>query len=161
MLRDKMFKNDKLSLDEIDKKILSILQKDSRIPVSQIADNLKIPKATVYYRIKRLEKEGVIKGYYAQIDESKVGKDFVTVTLIRAKYGPKYHEELGEALAKVPGVKTVYFVFGETDFVIITRSSDKNDFLKKLEHLMAMNAIERTNTLVVAKVLKDDPRVDV
>jgi len=42
----------------------------------------------VYYRIKRLEKEEVIKGYYAQIDASKVGKDFVAVTLIRAKYGP-------------------------------------------------------------------------
>jgi DNA-binding Lrp family transcriptional regulator len=82
------------------------------------------------------------------------------ITLVRAKYGPDYHEKLGNILAQIPGVWAVYFVFGDTDFIVLTKSDNREDFLKKLENMMNMKEIERTNTQVVAKTLKEDPRIE-
>jgi Lrp/AsnC family leucine-responsive transcriptional regulator len=148
------------SLDETDTRILEILQKDCRTPLEQIADKLGIPKSTVHYRIKRLEAEKIIEGYYAKVDATKLGKNFVTITFIRTKYGPSYHEKVGEMLAQIPGVWAAYFVFGETDFVVLARSDNSKDFMEKLERVMKMQHIERSSTQVVAKIIKEDPRIE-
>lgn len=148
------------SLDEIDKRILEILQKDCRTPLKQIANKLGVPKSTVHYRIKRLEAEEIIEGYYAKVDAAKLGKDFVTITFVRTKYGPSYHKKVGELLAQIPGVWAIYFVFGETDFVVLAKSDNSKDFMEKLEKVMNMQQIERSNTQVVAKVIKEDPTIE-
>lgn len=146
------------SLDEIDVGILKILQEDCRTPLGQIADKLGAPKSTIHYRIKRLEEEGIIEGYYAKVNLEKLGKDYLTVTLVRAKYGPGYHEKVGQKFAEIPGVWGIYYIFGENDFIVLTRSNDREDYLRKLEKLMNMPETERTNTQVVAKVIKEDVR---
>jgi DNA-binding Lrp family transcriptional regulator len=147
-------------LDELDTRILGILQSDCRIPLGKIARELGVPKSTVHYRVKRLEADGVIKGYRAKLDAAKLGKDYVTLTFIRAKYGPSYHDKVGKALAKIPGTSAVYFVFGETDFIALIKSKNRDDFMKKLENMTNMQEIERTHTQIVAKAIKEDMRVD-
>lgn len=148
------------SLDDIDLRIIEILQKDCRVPLEKIAQTLTVPKSTIHYRTKRLEAEGIIKGYYANLDATKFGEDYVTVTFVRAKYGPSYHERVGEMISKIRGVFGVYFVFGETDFIVLTRSRSREDFLKKLEKMIDTPEIERTNTMVVAKIIKEDTRIE-
>jgi DNA-binding Lrp family transcriptional regulator len=149
------------SLDEIDKKILTSLQMECRTPLERIAKELCIPKSTVRYRIKRLEEEGVIEGYHAKVNAAKLGKDYITLTFVRARYGPSYHNRIGKMLAQIPGVSSVYFVFGEYDFVVLTKSSNTNDFLQKLERMTDMTEIERTNTQVVGKTLKEDQTIGI
>ena len=146
------------ALDEIDVGILKMLQEDCRISLEQIAEKLGAPKSTIHYRIKRLEEEGVIEGYYAKVNLEKLGKNYLTVTFVRAKYGPGYHEKVGQRLSEIPGVWGIYFIFGENDFVILTRSKDREDYMRKLEKIMDMPEIERTNTQIVAKVIKEDVR---
>ena len=147
-------------LDEIDLGILKVLQEDCRTPLEQIADELRTPKSTIHYRIKRLEEEGIIEGYYAKVNHEKLGKDYLTVTFVRAKYGPGYHEKAGRKFAEITGVWGVYFILGEDDFIIFTRSNDREDYLKKLEKLMNMPEIERTNTRVIARVIKEAIKVE-
>jgi len=145
-------------LDEIDVEIIKILQEDCRASLEYIANKLAVPKSTIYYRIRRLEKDGIIEGYYAKINFEKLGKDFLTITSVRAKYEQGYHEKVGKKICAIPGVWGVYFVFGENDFIVMARSKNREDYLRKLETIMSMPEIERTNTLIVAKVLKEDPR---
>jgi DNA-binding Lrp family transcriptional regulator len=145
-------------LDEIDAEIIKILQEDCRLSLEHIASKLQVPKSTIHYRVKRLEEEGIIEGYHAKINFEKLGKDFLTITLVRAKYEQGYHEKVGQKICAVPGVWGVYFVFGENDFIVLARSKNREDYLRKLEIIMGMPEIERTNTLIVAKVLKEDPR---
>ncbi len=144
--------------DEIDSGILRILQEDCRTPLDQIAERLRVPKSTIHYRIKRLEGEGIIEGYYARVNHAKLGRDYVTATFIRAKYGPGYHEKAGQKLSKISGVWGVYFVLGENDFILMSRSNNREDYLQKLEKIMSMPEIERTSTQVIAKVIKEDLR---
>jgi Lrp/AsnC family leucine-responsive transcriptional regulator len=146
------------TLDEIDSGILRILQEDCRTPLDQIADRLRVPKSTIHYRIKRLEGEGIIEGYYARVNHAKLGRDYVTATFIRAKYGPGYHEKAGQKLSEISGVWGVYFILGENDFILMSRSNNREDYLQKLEKIMSMPEIERTSTQVIAKVIKEDLR---
>ena len=146
--------------DEIDLKILRMLQLDARITREQIAEKLKMSKSAVQYRIKKLESAGIIEGYYAKISPSKMGKDYQAITMVRAKFAPAYHEKLGRQLASLPGVWAVYFTFGDNDFVMLTRGVAREDLLNSVEKMTKLEGIERTSTQIVVKTIKEDPRLE-
>ena len=149
-------------LDEIDIKILNILQKDCRKSLDEISKMINVPKSTVYYRIKRLESMKVIEGYYAKINPKLLGNDYFTITLVKAKYGPGYHKKIGEILAKIPGVWAVYYILGENDFAVLARAKDRESFVSQiLEKFINHEEIERTNTIAIVDIIKEDPRVKI
>jgi Lrp/AsnC family leucine-responsive transcriptional regulator len=147
--------------DETDLKILRILQEDCRTPLEKMAADLGVSKSTVHYRIKRLEREGVIRGYFARVDAAKLGINFTGVVFMRGKFGPRYQEKIGKKIASIPGVYSIYFVFGEKDFIVIARAHNREEFIRRLENVFNIEEIERTDTVVVARVLKEDPRVEI
>jgi len=147
-----------MQLDEVDLKILKLLQEDAKYPLEKIAEEVRAPKSTVAYRIKRLEKSGVIRGYHAYIDPASLNLDYLVVTLVKAKYGKDYHEILGQKIAQLPGVWGVYFVLGENDFIVLARFRNRDEMMSKyLEKLMSMPEIERTNTQIIAKIIRETP----
>ena len=147
-------------LDETDRRVLTMLQRDCRIPLQEVAEVLRVPKSTVHYRIRKLEQDGIVEGYHAKVNASRLGYDYLAVVLVRAKYGPRYHEKLGRRLAKISGVSAVYYVLGEIDFIVLIRAKDRDDYMHKLTQMSSMADIERTSTQIVAKVMKEDTRVD-
>ncbi len=148
-------------IDEIDKKILRILQTDSRTTREQIARQLNLSKSAVHYRVKKMEESGVIEGYHAKLSAAKLGKGYEAVTLIRAKFSPSYHERLGQKLASLRGVWAVYFTFGESDFIILTRGVDREDLLSSIENLTKIKGIDRTSSQLVVKTIKEDVTVEI
>lgn len=147
-----------MEIDEIDLEILKILQQDAKYPLERIAEEIKAPKSTIAYRIKRLERAGVIRGYHAYIDPMSLNMDYLVITLVKARYGKDYHEVLGHKIAQLPGVWGVYFVLGENDFIVLARFRNRDEMMSKfLEKLMSMPEVERTNTQVIAKVIKEAP----
>ncbi|MHA2055001.1 MAG: Lrp/AsnC family transcriptional regulator [Candidatus Hodarchaeales archaeon] len=153
-------KNSPQGLDDLDIKILKELQTDCRTPVQVIAQKIKTPASTIHYRVKRLDEQNYIKGYYAAINAEKVEKDYQTIMQVRATYGKDYHNEIGNKLANLPGVWAVYFLLGDWDFVLLIRAKDRNDYMQLVEKVMSMPGIERTSSLVVLKPIKEDPRID-
>jgi Lrp/AsnC family leucine-responsive transcriptional regulator len=149
------------NLDELDLEILAELQKECRTPLQDIARRVGHPASTVHYRVKRLEKEGIIDGYYAKINPEKIGMDYITVIRIFARYAPEYYDAVGKELAKVPGVWAVYYSLGDQDFFVFTRSEDRRDFMVTLDAIMAIKGVQRTKTQIIARVIKEDPRIDV
>jgi Lrp/AsnC family leucine-responsive transcriptional regulator len=149
------------NLDELDLEIIAELQKECRTPLQEIARRVGHPQSTVHYRVKRLEKEGIIDGYYAKINPDKVGMDYITVIRIFARYAPEYYNTVGKELAKVPGVWAVYYSLGDQDFFVFTRSEDRKDFMQTLDTIMAIKGVQRTKTQIIARVIKEDPRIDI
>ena len=147
-------------LDETDRRVLTMLQRDCRVPLQEVAEVLRVPKSTVHYRIRKLEQDGIVEGYHAKVSASRLGYDYLAVVLVRAKYGPRYHEKLGRRLAKISGVSAVYYVLGDIDFIVLIRAKDRDDYMHKLTQMSSMGDIERTSTQIVAKVMKEDARVD-
>ena len=146
-------------LDDTDKKILNILQKDCTVPLNEIAKLLGISKSTVHYRMKRLKTEKIIEGYHAKVNFSRLGDDFQAIIHIRAKYSKNYVEKVGKELAKIQGVWAIYNVLGDNDFIIMVRAVNREELMIKLEEMRTTNLIERTNTTVIARILKEEERL--
>jgi DNA-binding Lrp family transcriptional regulator len=128
--------------------------------LEKIAKLADVPKSTIHYRVRKLEKTGFIQGYYAKVDSSLCGRDFAAVSLIRGKYGPRYHERLGKKLAKIPGVWFVHFVFGDWDFIVLSRSSSREALTKVIEAIINMQEVERGTTLITSKIFKEEDRIE-
>lgn len=150
----------RLKLDEISVKILRCLQENPKIRIRDLASKLNIPKSTVYYRLRRLEGLGVIKGYNVILDSEKLDFEYLVVILVRGRYGPKYHEEIGKFISKNPYIQAIYYVLGETDFVLIGKFPCKEKYMEFLESLINSQFVERSSTMVVAKVIKEDFRLN-
>lgn len=151
-----------LELDELDKRLIHELQKDCRTPLGILARKLGTSKSTAHYRIKRLESEGVIEGYYAKVSASKLRKDYAAVVLTSAKpgVGMKERIRIGREIASIPGVWCVYGVFGEYDFIYLVRADTREDLSKKVNAVHTMRRIERTESQIVELLIKEDLRFE-
>jgi len=148
-------------LDKIDLAILKILQENPKLRIRDLADKLKIPKSTIYYRLRQLENQGIIKKYGVILDSDKLGFEYVVIIQVRAKYGPKYHDEIGKLLSKNPYVQGIYYVLGDIDFIVIGKFPSKTKYMEFLEQLINTPTIERTSTMVVARIIKEDTRLHI
>ena len=146
-------------MDELDLQILKGLQKDCRI-LQEIADNLDTPVSTIHYRVRRLEREGVIKGYFAQLDANKLDLNIQAIIHVYAKHGPTF-EDLGMQIANVDGVSKVFWAYGEVDFFVFARARNLEEFNTVIRMIMNIDGVEKTNSNVIAKVVKDDMRLSI
>ncbi len=106
-------------MDTIDRKILTILQSRARIKKSELAREVNIPPTTLQERIRRLEENGVIKGYRAIIDPEKIGltvQAFVSVTLDR--HEPSDIRSFEKSMQTIPNIKACYHLSGRFDYLL-------------------------------------------
>jgi len=144
-------------LDEIDIKIISLLQEDSRLSFNRIAKELGISVGTAYNRIRGLEEKGVLKGYTAIIDPVKVGYQLTAIILIQAD--GKHLLNVESEIARMNNVISVYDITGEFDVAVIARFKDRFDMNKFIKALLKMPYVKRTVTNVVLNIVKEDFRV--
>jgi len=142
-------------MDELDREILEQLQRSySLVPkVSEIAKRLDKSSTTVHGRIKKLEKEGVIKEYTAILDPEKIGKKFVTFYFIKVGRGVgKYLEDsIVEKLLKMPEVKNVYHTMGEWDVMVEVAVEDPGDYIKFTQKIEPWEGVNDTKGKSVLK----------
>lgn len=143
-----------MELNETDKKILKNLLDDARFSSRQIAKNVGVSVGTVLSRIKRMEENGLIKGYSVILDHEKLGYELTVVTEITVSKGRLV--EMENEIAKMPGVCSVYDVTGLTDAVIIAKFKSREDLGKFTKHLLSLPYVERTNTHVVLTTVKEN-----
>jgi len=149
-------KEGKRGLDRLDLLILKYLQENPKPRIRDLAKKLQVPKSTIYYRVRQLEKAGIIKKYGVFLDSEKLGYEYNVVILVRGKYGPRYHDEIGKFLSKNPYVQAVYYVLGDIDFIVIGKFPSKDKYMEFLEQLINSSIIERTSTSVIAKTIKEE-----
>jgi len=146
-----------MELNETDIKILQGLLEDARFSSRQIAKKVGVSVGTVLSRIKKMEREGIIKSYSAVLDQEKLGYELTVVTEITVSKGRLVETE--KEIAKIPNVCSVYDVTGLTDAVIIAKFKGREDLGQFTKRLLALPYIERTNTHVVLTTVKEDFRL--
>lgn len=105
--------------DEIDQRILHILQRDSDVPIAEIADRVGLSQTPVWRRIKRMEAAGVIRARVALVDQKKVGVPmtiFIGVTAPR--HAMHWLEEFRKLIEDIPEVVEAYRLTGSTDYIM-------------------------------------------
>jgi DNA-binding Lrp family transcriptional regulator len=146
-----------MHLDETDVKILKVLTADARLSSRQIAKQCDISIGTALSRIKKMEIEGIIKGYTAILDQEKLGYELTVVTEITVSKGRLL--EMENEIARIPNVCCVYDLTGLADAAIIAKFKNREDLSKFTKHLLSLPYVERTNTHVVLTTIKEDFRV--
>ncbi len=144
-------------IDEIDKKILEILQKDGRISYSKIARMLGLSEATIHLRVKKLKEKGVLKGFIALVDPEKVGKDVAAIIL--AKIDADKYRETVEKIAQFEDVYEVYDVTGDYSTVLKVRVSSKEELAELLDKLGEIEGVRETYTMYILRTIKEEKTV--
>ena len=142
-------------MDEKDEKILKLLKENSKLTTQQISKKTLIPITTIHNRIKKLEKEGIIKRYTLELDNKKIGKNIAAYIHIVVDYRllkqiKMSQHELAKKLKQYEFVEEAAMVTGGTDIIIKVRVKDideLDDFVTK--KLRNIDGIEKTQTMIV------------
>lgn len=146
-------------IDELDLKIMRELQKDARKSFRDLAEKLKVAEGTIYNRVNKLQEGGVIKGYFTDIDFTKLGYDLAVVIGVSVK--GKHLLEIEKEIAKERNVSAVYDVTGEYDALIVANFKTRTDLNKFVKKILGMAHVKRTYTMLVLNVWKDIKGVEI
>ncbi len=146
-----------MNFDETDEKILRNLMMDARLSARQLALRIGISTVTVLSRIKKLEKEKIIKGYTTLIDHEKLGYTLTAIIEIIGKKDKIVDIEL--ELSKMENVCGVYDITGDTDTLVIAKFKSRKELSDFVKGLATIQNIENTNTHVVLNTAKEDFRL--
>lgn len=118
-------------IDDYNKKILSFLDKDGRIPYLSIAKQLDISNTMVHQRVSKLLENGIIRAIRPILNEKKIGYDLGAFTGISLEKD-YVHGDVIKALKKIPEITECYFVAGDYTFFLRIVAKDSED----LRHLL-------------------------
>jgi len=147
------------ALDELDARILRVLNADARRSYRELARELGVAIGTVSARLKRLESSGVVHGYVPLLDQQRLGYDVLAVIGVKISRGRLL--EVQRRLGKDERVFGVYDVTGEWDSILMARFRNTRELDAFVKKLSATENVERTYTQVVLNVVKHEPRVPV
>lgn len=136
-------------------KILEQLKINSRQTTQQISKKTLIPITTIYNRIKKMEKEGIIKRYTCVFDYKKLGYDVIAFVMVTVTYmtpnGNRISQEaLANRIGRMKNVEDTYIVTGGVDIIVKVRvknMDELNDFV--INKLRKIDGVENTQTIIV------------
>jgi len=136
--------------DAVDQKILSILRKDGRASHAMIAKEVSLSAPAIGERIRKLEQQGVIKGYAAVFDPEILGLGICAYVAITPQ--PRNPAaNLVQNLGKQPEVEELHAVAGNYSYIAKVRVENPEKLDEFLDRLFMMDGVERTQTTMVLK----------
>lgn len=149
------------ALDDLDLKILAILQDNGRISMVDLGNRVGLSETPCARRVKRLETEGIIKRYVALLDSEKIGagvKALVQVRLLRQT--PEAVEEFERAIRKLSEVIECDLIAGDFDYVLHVRLKDVTalkDFIR--DKLITIESVSETRSMITLEPIKSTTSV--
>lgn len=148
---------DPARIDAVDGRLLVALSRDGRRPAADLAKEMGLSRQAVTERIRDLERRGVIRGYRADIDPSRLGltvRAFLRLTLDGVQ-GPVKEKEMVRTLLANPLVRSVHRVSGEDCFVVQVICRGLGDVNTLLGQIQAIRALQASRTAFVLETIID------
>jgi Lrp/AsnC family transcriptional regulator, leucine-responsive regulatory protein len=146
-------------LDQIDLKILSILQSNGRTRLADIAEEVELSAPAVMERVKKLEVGKVIKGYQAVLDGKKVGKD-ITAFIGVSIGNQRDMDRFATQMLQHHDVLECHHVTGDESFILKVKSANTASLEKLLGEIRSVEGVTRTVTKVVLSTAKESQALD-
>ena len=145
-----------MKLDEIDKRILRVLQRDGRIANNDLAREVGLSPSPCLRRVKLLEEAGVIDRYVAVLNPAKIGKGLTFFTRIRLdRQDEETLQEFARAVLKLPQVLECYFMLGDYDAMIRVVAADIEEYRRfQSEYLSRIKGVQNLKTDVPSQTVK-------
>jgi DNA-binding Lrp family transcriptional regulator len=137
-----------MELDEVDRRLVTLLLEDGRLPVNELAQRANVSRATAYNRFDRLRADGVLAGFTAVVPPEKVGLGVAALVLVNVDQ--QHWGRTRDALLDLPGLEYLALTSGQFDMVVLVRVADiaaLRDVV--LVRLHAVKGVRSTQTVFV------------
>jgi DNA-binding Lrp family transcriptional regulator len=145
-----------MKTDNLDRALLKELEGDGRQSFRDLAKKTGVSVVTVAQRVRKMEEDGIIRGYSGRIDQEKLGYEITTITEVTVSKGKLV--EVQERIAKMNSVCAVYDVTGIEDSIVISKFRNRDEVSRFAKELLTVPHVERTNTHLVLNTYKEDFR---
>lgn len=148
------------TIDDIDAKILEVLQKKGRTKRNDLAESVGLSLPAVSERLRKLEEHGIITGYYAKLDSQKLGKDitaFIFVTVDSSKHYTQFLEHAREQ----DDILECHAITGEGTHLLKVRTANTASLERLLSRIQAWGGVVSTRTNLVLSTTKESTRMKV
>jgi len=139
--------------DKTDVKVLKVITEDARLSARKIAKKIGVSTLTVLSHMKKMEENGVIKGYSALIDHKKLGLDMTVIIEVKTLKG---FSLLREQLEKLENVYGVWGITGHSDLMILAKFSDTDMLSKFTKKIFSDPNVDGLETHLVLETIKED-----
>lgn len=143
-------------MDEIDHRIVALLRENARRSFQNIGDRVALSAPAVKRRVDRLQRDGVIRGYSANVDPSALGWNTHAFVELFCE-GRMSGEEVRNAVAAHPEVEGAYTIAGSPSAILHLRASGTQHLEQALERIRDAPGVQRTQTQVVLSTLFERP----
>ncbi len=145
-------------MKNIDKVVIPMLKTGYCAPkIAGLAKATGEPAATIHYNIKRMEKGGLIKGYKAVFDYSKIDEGVCAYILINLSYDEDVnHEQVSKKLSSMPQVESVDIISGEWDALIKVRAKNLDEFYEFESSVLNNKGVSKVMSMISLKQMKTE-----
>ncbi|MCI3205809.1 MULTISPECIES: Lrp/AsnC ligand binding domain-containing protein [Pandoraea] len=151
------------TLDRLDRRILTLLQQDGRMSMKDLSEQVGLSITPCIERVKRMERDGVIMGYFARVNPAALGAAllvFVEITLDH-KSGNMFDQFRREVL-RIPEVMECHLISGDFDYLIKARIREMSEYRKLLgDILLQLPGAVQSKSYVVMEEIKETLTVHV
>jgi Lrp/AsnC family leucine-responsive transcriptional regulator len=145
-------------IDETDRKLLEALNENAHASFAELGERVGLKAPSVHARVKRLEQQGVIRGYRAVIDPTPLG--FGLAAFVAVTQASGYHwEELERAFWEMPEVEECHSVTGDDSYLLKVRVGDPAELEALLRQINMTEGVARTRTVLILSTTFDRRRV--
>ena len=142
-------------MDEIDRKLLSLLQEDATLAMAQLADQVGLSATPVWKRVQKLEASGVITRRVALIEPERIGVDLIVFVAIEApEHSPAWMAGFAAAIGTMPEVMEAYRMAGEVDYMLRVAVPDMTEFDTFYKRLVALVPLKNVTSRFSMERLK-------
>ena len=145
-------------MDNVDRKIMNIIQENAKISNIDIARNLGMAPSSILERIRRLERRGYVKSYEARLDHRKLGLNLTAFSWLDT--GEKIGvSEVGAKLIDFPEIQEVHDVSGEYCYLLKVRVADTDALADLMTRIGQLPLVRKSHTTLVLKTEKESCRL--
>lgn len=148
-------------LDRIDRRILRALQQDGRISYVDLAEQVGLSTSPCLERVKRLERDGLIRGYTALLDPKRLDASLLVFVEISLSYASgTVFDDFRRAVARWPEILECHLVAGDFDYLLKLRIADMASYRQLLgEILHALPGVRDSRTLVAMETVQESTQL--
>ena len=144
-------------LDAADRRILDVIQTDGRIAVVDLAEKVNLSKTPCLNRLRRLERDGYIRGYRADLDPNKVARGYLVYVQVKLESTKRDKlEAFNAAVRKIPEVMTCHMMSGGYDYLLKIRTRDMPAYRELLGDVISeLPGVYQTESYPVMEQVKE------
>lgn len=149
-------------MDETDRRILAVLQKDATLSMDALAERVHLSRNACWRRIRQMEEAGVLKGRVALVDPQAVGLGLSVFVMIRTqRHDPDWLSQFQKVVRDMPEIVGAHRMSGDLDYVLRVRVADVAGYDRFYQRLIAKVPLADISASFVMEDLKDTTELPV